>query len=85
MKEKILTLIFLLFISTIFSQETKAFKSGEWLRFRMSYSGFLKAGEAELSLNEEELNGKKVLHATGLGTTSSIICLLYTSPSPRDS
>ena len=77
MKEKILTLIFLLFISTIFSQETKAFKSGEWLRFRMSYSGFLKAGEAELSLNEEELNGKKVLHATGLGTTSSIISWFF--------
>ena len=73
MKEKTIILGLLLFLGIAYGQETEAFKSGEWLRFRMSYSGFLKAGEAELSLNEETLNGKKVLHATGLGTTSSII------------
>lgn len=74
MKKKLIIVSCLLFLSiTMFGQETKAFQSGEWLRFKMSYSGFLKAGEAELSLNEEKLNGKKVLHATGKGKTSSVI------------
>ncbi len=73
MKEKILVISFLFFLSITFSQEKKAFKSGEWLRFKMSYSGFLKAGEAEFSLNEEELNGKKVMHATAKGRTSSVV------------
>ena len=39
----------------------------------MSYSGFLKAGNATLSLKEEDLNGKKVLHATGKGWTTGMI------------
>lgn len=73
MREKIIIIVFFLFLGSIYSQNNKAFKSGEWLQFKMSYSGFLKAGEAELSLNEETLNGKKVMHATGIGVTSSII------------
>jgi len=77
MKEKIILIVFLYSLGFAFGQETKAFKSGEWLRFKMSYSGFLKAGEAELSLNEEVLNDKKVLHATGLGKTSSIISWFF--------
>lgn len=73
MKEKIVLIGFLLFLSITFGQETKTFKSGEWLRFKMSYSGFLKAGEAEFSLQEEELNGKKIFHATAKGRTSSVV------------
>jgi len=77
MKEKLVVLSFLLFLSITSAQESKAFKSGEWLRFKMSYSGFLKAGETELTLNEEMLNGKRVLHATGIGTTSSVISWFF--------
>ncbi|PKH49764.1 DUF3108 domain-containing protein [Tenacibaculum sp. Bg11-29] len=74
MKKKIL-FITLLFITIIaFGQKkTTVFKGGEWLKFKMSYSGFLKAGNATLSLKEENLKGKKVLHATGKGWTTGMI------------
>lgn len=56
------------------SQEiTAAFKDGEWLQYRMSYSGFLKAGTATLELKEEDYKGKKVLHAIGKGRTSDVV------------
>ncbi|WP_075340454.1 DUF3108 domain-containing protein [Tenacibaculum agarivorans] len=57
------------------SQETTtpAFKGGEWLSYRMSYSGFLKAGTATLELKETNYEGKSVLHAIGKGETSSVI------------
>ncbi len=74
MKNKILIFTFLIFTTISFSQEkTVAFKDGEWLRYKMSYSGFLKAGTATLELKEENYKGKKVLHAVGKGKTSSII------------
>ena len=53
------------------------FKKGEWLKFKMSYSGFLKAGNATLSLDEAVLDGKKVFHVTGKGWTTGIIGLLF--------
>ena len=59
---KKLILIFLLLFSTTFliAQEiTKPFKDGEWLKYKMSYSGFFKAGTAELTLKETDLDGKK--------------------------
>ena len=74
MIKKILFIPFLLLTMTLFSQEkSNAFKDGEWLRYDMSYSGFLKAGTAELSVKETELNGKKVYHSTGKGRTSGMI------------
>ena len=33
-----------------------AFTDGEWLRYKMSYSGFLRAGTAELQLKETEIS-----------------------------
>lgn len=66
--------MFFLLLSFSFSQEkTPTFKGGEWLKFRMSYSGFLKAGEAELTLKETIFEGKKVFHANGVGRTSSVV------------
>ncbi|TXD49788.1 DUF3108 domain-containing protein [Polaribacter sp. IC073] len=68
-------LLFALFLSLItFSQEKKvAFKDGEWLRYKMSYSGFLRAGTAVLEVKETDLNGKKVFHTKGTGWTSGMI------------
>ena len=69
-------LIFTLF-AIIFStsgQEKKVpFKSGEWLRYKMSYSGFLRAGTAILEVDEKDYNGKTVMHAKGTGWTSGMI------------
>lgn len=74
MKKKIVLLLLVSISLSALSQETiPAFQNGEWLRYRMSYSGFLKAGEATLELKEETFEGKKVLHAIGKGKTSSVV------------
>ncbi len=70
-----LVVILLLISLGAFSQEAKTspYKAGEWLRYKMSYSGFLKAGEAVLTLEEKELDGKTVFYAKGFGKTSTFI------------
>ena len=74
MKKYILLFTAFLFCTTIISQNKKqAFKSGEWLRYKMSYSGFLRAGTAILEVKEKEFNGKKVYHTKGTGYTSGMI------------
>ncbi|WP_299106305.1 DUF3108 domain-containing protein [uncultured Tenacibaculum sp.] len=79
MKKAMSLLAILVFTISMKAQEkaTPAFQGGEWLRYRMSYSGFLKAGTAELKLTEEELNGKKVLHARGTGWTSGMVSWFF--------
>ncbi len=76
MIKKITTITAVLFFLISFSQE-KAFKDGEWLKYALSYSGFLKAGEAEIQLSKEYLNGKKVLHAKGKGRTLGMVHRLF--------
>jgi len=73
--KKIILVCYLLSLSSLFlgQEKTTPFKAGEWLEYKMSYSGFLKAGTAILTLEEVDLNGKKVFHATGLGETSTVI------------
>ena len=74
MKKILLINCFLLLSCPLFAQKkAKAYKDGEWLKYKMSYSGFFKAGTAELSLKETELEGKKVFHANGFGKTSDFI------------
>ena len=74
MKNQILLFFTLFFLTITNSQEQPvAFKSGESLRYKMSYSGFLRAGTAVLEVHEKELNGKKVLHTVGTGWTSGMI------------
>jgi hypothetical protein len=71
MKKYILLSFTLFFLTATNSQEKSVpFKSGEWLRYKMSYSGFLRAGSAILEVNETELFGKKVYHTKGTGWTS---------------
>jgi hypothetical protein len=74
-----LLITLLIFVSYMsFGQETvKPYKDGEWLEYKMSYSGFLKAGTATLNLRETWLDGKKVYHAKGFGKTSSFISWFF--------
>ncbi|WP_339916024.1 DUF3108 domain-containing protein [Yeosuana marina] len=67
----IVTAIFTMHLS--FSQQESSFGDGEWFKFRMSYSGFLKAGNATLSVKETKLNDKDVYHVTGKGWTTGMI------------
>ena len=54
-----------------------AFQKGEWFKFEMSYSGFFKAGNATLSLNEKKLDGKSVYHVVGKGWTTGAIKWMF--------
>tara|TARA_B100000780_G_C21044475_1_gene419283 strand:- start:279 stop:1055 length:777 start_codon:yes stop_codon:yes gene_type:complete len=74
MKRTVLACYFLFISCILYGQEKpKPYKGGEWLEYKMSYSGFLKAGTAKLQLKEVELDGRKVFHAKGLGETSTVI------------
>ncbi len=78
MKKHLFVTLFLFTFLVSFSQtEKKPYKDGEWLEYKMSYSGFLKAGTATLELKETELDGKKVFHAKGFGETSTIISWFF--------
>ena len=76
MKNKYLILLMLLIAGSAFAQEA-AFKDGEWFRFRISYSGWWKAGEATLSVNNETLKGKPVYHVKGKGVTTGMTKLFF--------
>lgn len=73
MKKKILIYILLIHCLMLNAQQESAFQDGEWFKFRMSYSGWLKAGEATLNLKESNLNGKSVYHVVGKGKTTGAI------------
>ena len=73
MKNRLLILLCLAFVPSIFSQSESSFGSGEWFRFDMSYSGFLKAGEATISVNNGIYRNKPVYHVVGKGWTTGAI------------
>ena len=64
-------ILFLLIINfnTINSQEFKPFKSGEWLKYKISYSGWFKAGEATMFLTNDTLDNKEFYHVVAIGKT----------------
>jgi hypothetical protein len=74
----IFTIIFLFagFQSTSVAKES-AFQEGEWFKFEMSYSGFLKAGNATLSLKDKTLDEKSVYHVVGKGWTTGPVKWLF--------
>ena len=53
-----------------YAQDKSAFESGEWFKFKMSYSGWMKAGEATLKLKEGLIDNKTVYHVVGKGKTT---------------
>ena len=67
-------LLSLFFLTPMLGQQKPTvFKSGELLRYKMSYSGFLRAGTAVLELKEKDFNGKKVFYTKGSGWTSGAV------------
>lgn len=73
MKRILLCLIVILCSWNTQAQEDSAFQSGEWFRFRISYSGWMKAGNATLTINEGAHKGKSVYHVVGKGWTTGAI------------
>lgn len=70
--KKFLLTICVLITSFTFGQEP-AFEKGEWFKFKISYSSWLKAGSATLTVKEDKINGKDVYHIVGKGWTSGMI------------
>ncbi|WP_299366030.1 DUF3108 domain-containing protein [Winogradskyella sp.] len=66
-------LVFLVGLKAPSVQKETAFQSGEWFKFRMSYSGWFKAGEGTLKVEEKKLKGKTVYHVVGKGKTTGIV------------
>ena len=58
------------------AQEKSAFKSGEWFKYKLSYSGWFKAGEATVSLLEDKTNDK-LLHAKLVGKSTGAVNLFF--------
>ncbi|WP_372744623.1 DUF3108 domain-containing protein [Lutibacter sp.] len=83
---KKLILIFTLFITIVsFGQSVKnsipdkknAFKSGEWLKFRMSYSNFLNAGYSTMEVKGTSNKGKEAFHILGKGKSTGLVSLFF--------
>lgn len=55
------------------AQETSSFQAGEWLRFKLSYSGWMKAGNATLEVSESTYKDKPVYKVIGKGWTTGAI------------
>jgi len=73
MKKTLLIILTLFLGQFIYAQEKSAFDSGEWFKFKMSYSGWVKAGEATLEIKDAVLNKKPVFHVVGKGKTTGAI------------
>lgn len=73
MKKGLIIITAILITQLSLAQQESAFRDGEWLQFKMSYSGFLKAGNASLSVKETKHNNKEVYHVVGKGWTSGMI------------
>ncbi|GGD19988.1 DUF3108 domain-containing protein [Hyunsoonleella pacifica] len=73
MKRLLLILIVFVAIQSSFAQQESAFGDGEWFKFKMSYSGFLKAGNATLTVKDSKLDDKDVYHVVGKGWTTGMI------------
>lgn len=72
MKNLIYIFSFIISFST-FAQQKGAYKDGEHLKFRLSYSNFLTAGYATMNVKETTNKGKEAFHVVGKGKTSGMI------------
>jgi hypothetical protein len=68
-----LLIITFLIVNSSFSQEVSSFDTGEWFKFKMSYSGWMKAGNATLIIKDDIINKKPVYHVVGKGWTTGAI------------
>ena len=67
---KKLYLIFIISSQLLVAQETSSFQPGEWLEFKLSYSGWLKAGNATLEVFDDVYNNIPVYKVVAKGWTT---------------
>ena len=71
--KKALIIIAIGLFNFTFSQQESAFDTGEWFRFEMSYSGWMKAGNATLEVKDGIYKGNPVYNVVGNGWTTGAI------------
>lgn len=76
MRKLYLILALLVGFSATAQQGNSAFKSGEWLKFRLHY-GFLNASYATLHLKETKLDSIPVYHVVGHGKTTGFASIFF--------
>lgn len=75
--KKLFALIALLFVMPLMAQKHyPAFKSGEWLKFRIHY-GILNASYATLHLSSDTLDSIPVYHVVGRGKTTGFASIFF--------
>lgn len=76
MKKALIGVVLLLTLSAISQEIQPAFKSGEWLKFRVHY-GFLNASYVTLHLETKKLDTIPVYHVVGRGKTTGFASLFF--------
>jgi len=82
MKKKQLVLFFVLLLMSFVNIENQintkqSFKTGEYFKFKVSYSRFLSAGYATLELTESVYQDKQVYYAKGFGTNTGLSKIFF--------
>tara|TARA_R110002073_G_scaffold279026_1_gene442978 strand:+ start:238814 stop:239635 length:822 start_codon:yes stop_codon:yes gene_type:complete len=76
--KKLLLVVLLCVSMNAFTQTNKkAFKDGEWLKFRISYSNFFNAGNATMQIKETQNNGQDAFHVVAHGKTTGVISWFF--------
>lgn len=72
---RIVLICFLFLASVKFgsAQSESSFQAGEWLKFKLSYSGWVKAGNATLHIKNATYNGLPVYRVVGKGETTGAL------------
>lgn len=73
MKQILATLILILGLNTFNAQSQSSFQYGEWLKFKLNYSGWVKAGNATLEVKKGTFKNRAVCHVVGEGWTTGAI------------
>ncbi|PWL40098.1 DUF3108 domain-containing protein [Flagellimonas aquimarina] len=76
MKKILIIFSFLLVMPLTAQKKHSAFKSGEWLKFRIHY-GFLNASYATLNLSTDKIDSIPVYHVVGRGKTTGFASIFF--------
>ena len=77
MKYNSILITFFLGFKISFTQAENSFQSGEWLKFKISYSGWVKAGYSTLQVKNGFYKGDSVFHVIGKGKTTGAVKLFF--------
>ena len=77
MKKFRLIFLFLFCYQFLAAQGTSSFQAGEWLKFKLSYSGWLKGGNATLEVFDDVYKKTPVYKVVAKGRTTGPLDLFY--------